>query len=118
MSTFPGQDQPHDGTQDEPTLDPTAIPASTPFAGAAAPSYGTAPTTPGVPLTAAAPAERRGLSRRTAALLTGLSPFVALILFFVLNNNGISPAWLAFLLIPVTGFVTDQFREDKRDTGR
>ena len=55
---------------------------------------------------------------RSTWLITSLSPFAALILFFVLMNvAGGPPAWLAFLLIPIAGVVTEHLRGDKGDDG-
>lgn len=68
------------------------------------------------PLAAAlAPAQAprpSGLSPATARTLTALSPFVALIGFFVLANVGVGPAWLTFLLIPMTAIVTERLKRE------
>ena len=41
-------------------------------------------------------------------ILTRLSPFVALLAFFILRSNDVENAWLVFLLVPVTGLLTGQ----------
>lgn len=107
MTTTP---EPHEGAQTGPTGSPSTR-------GVPDPDYGTPPAYGSMTEPLAVPAARAsggGLSKRTATFVTALSPFVALILFFVLMNQQVPQAWLAFLLVPITGLVTDQLRADKR----
>ncbi len=110
------QDAPTGGTL-VPHADPTVIPSASPYALTGPDAYGTAPVEPSREAAVVPPREHRGLSKRDAKLATSLSPFASLILFFVLINVGGPPAWLAFLLIPITGIVTEHLRGDKRDDG-
>jgi len=101
-----------------PVPDPTAIPSASPYAVTGPSAYGTAADDADRAAAVVPPREHRGLSRRNAKLITSLSPFAALILFFVLMNvAGGPPAWLAFLLIPIAGVVTEHLRGDKGDDG-
>ncbi|WP_135849345.1 hypothetical protein [Serinibacter arcticus] len=114
-------DEPRDGLTPPPAAppggalvpDPTAIPSASPYAVSGPGAYGTAADDAYRAAAVVPPREHRGLSRRNAKLATSLSPFAALILFFVLMNVGGPPAWLAFLLIPITGVVTEHLRGDK-----
>ena len=109
MSTYPSGDQPSDQPADQPLLDSTALPPSSPFADAGTPAFGTPPVTPQQgPAIPEIPVSRGGLSPRTGMILTRLSPFVALLAFFILRSNDVENAWLVFLLVPVTGLLTGQ----------
>ncbi|GMA33378.1 hypothetical protein [Litorihabitans aurantiacus] len=116
MTTQPEPDGPRDRDEisDAPPADPTAIPSSTPYAGPSA--YGTPPEPafddPARPYAVGRPPGEggRGMSKRTLGLIRTLAPFVAVALFFILRSADVDPAWLAFLLIPVTFIVTDHLR--------
>ncbi|PWD51448.1 hypothetical protein C8046_13065 [Serinibacter arcticus] len=120
MSGLPSNDREPQDAPVEHVTDPTAIPASSPYAtgtgtGTGTPAYGSAPGDEHRPYAVVPPSQTRGgLTQRTAKFLTSIAVFVALILFFVLSNAHVPfPAWLAFLLIPLTGLVTEQLRTDR-----
>ena len=55
--------------------------------------------------------------RRKGHKLVALSPFVAVIIFFILGQffDKWHPGWLVFLLIPVTAIIVETFAKKKRD---
>ena len=52
------------------------------------------------------------LGGRAAEIAVGLSPFLALVLFFAANAANFDYAWLFFLLIPAAGIIVYGPKED------
>lgn len=77
------------------------------------PVEGRAPTEPGSPVVSYEPS-RRGLSPQVTQAILGVTPFVAVILFF-LTRDVMSAAWIWFLLIPIVWTVLPALGGDSGD---